>query len=235
MRKYDDFDFHARAAEESGQDSENGFTHIGFFLSWMLRRGLGDPSVFGSQVAGELRSGRMRANDLRDLVNGQLLSSMATTIGSEFLDAYYLGGYSADFDAEFSSSAPYSVTDDPDYQTRIDRRLDSAFESWVAAGQPSSDSPTALWHTAPPPTDIAAAAAQAAAELAGTVTVSPISDAPQAHRDPVLETRVARAISVSSPVHSYTVRDWDSSTLNRALKSLGISTKDATEIGRAHV
>jgi hypothetical protein len=56
--------------------------------------------------------------------------------GSAFLDSYYMPGYAADYEVEFADSPDFGVEDDPENEARIDRRIDAAYEQWVASGRP---------------------------------------------------------------------------------------------------
>jgi hypothetical protein len=51
----------------------------------------------------------------------------------------------ADYQDEFAELSDYSVPDDPEHQLRIDRRIDDAYERWLAAGRPKPSTPDALW------------------------------------------------------------------------------------------
>jgi hypothetical protein len=51
MTKYDDFDWHAGDAIEKGQLEDGAFTHIGFILAWLIRRGVGNVDMFEDYAA----------------------------------------------------------------------------------------------------------------------------------------------------------------------------------------
>lgn len=137
MSKYDDFDYHVGDAVAKGQPEDNAFTHIGFMLAWLIGRGLGKTRSFGPKIERQVADGTLRPNDLRDLVDGQLLAQTLKPEAVAFLDAYYASaGYSDDYEAEFGDLPDYGVPDDPEHQDRIDRRIDAAYDRWVAAGRP---------------------------------------------------------------------------------------------------
>jgi hypothetical protein len=136
MTKYDDFDFYVGEAVASGQPEDNGFTHIGFMLAWLIRRGFGNAEMFGEEIVRQIEDGGLRPNDLRDLTDGKLISDMLEPEGSAFLDSYYMPGYAADYEVEFADSPDFGVEDDPENEARIDRRIDSAYAQWVASGRP---------------------------------------------------------------------------------------------------
>jgi hypothetical protein len=137
MTKYDDFDYHVGEAVASGQPEDDAFTHIGFMLAWLIRRGFGDAELFGPEIVQQIEDGSLRPNDLRDLTDGQLVSDMLTGEGSAFLDSYYMSGYAADYETEFAGLPDYSVPDDPESEARIDLRIDAAYKQWVASGRPA--------------------------------------------------------------------------------------------------
>jgi hypothetical protein len=138
MTKYDDFDYHVGEAVANGQPEDNAFTHIGFMLAWLIRRGFGNAELFGPEIVQQIEDGSLRPNDLRDLTDGQLLSDMLEGEGSAFLDSYYMSGYAADYESEFAGSPEYGVGDDSENEARIDHRIDAAYEQWVASGRPAA-------------------------------------------------------------------------------------------------
>jgi hypothetical protein len=156
MSKYDDFDYHVGDAVAKGQPEDNAFTHIGFMLAWLIGRGLGKSKFFGPKIERQITDGTLRPNDLRDLVDGQLLTQTLKPEAVAFLDAYYHAGYPPDYEAAFPNLPEYGVPDDPEHQAVIDRLIDDSYGRWVAAGRPKPGSPGAVWArpflTAPTPT-----------------------------------------------------------------------------------
>lgn len=145
MTKYDDYDYHVAAAQAVGQPEDNAFTHIGFMLSWLIRRGLGRARYFGPDIERQVADGALRPNDLRDFVDGSLLAQTLKPEAAAFLNAYYMSGYPADYNIEFGDMPEYSVPDDADHQARIDARIDDAYSRWTAAGRPKIGTSDALW------------------------------------------------------------------------------------------
>lgn len=146
MAKFDDFDYHVAAAVAGGQPENNAFTHIGLMLSWLIRHGLGKTKFFGPDIERQVADGTLCPNDLRDFVDGQLLGQTLKPEATAFLHAYYMSaGYAADYEVEFGDLPQYGVPDDPEHQARIDRRIDAAYERWVAAGRPKMGTAEALW------------------------------------------------------------------------------------------
>jgi hypothetical protein len=60
VTKYDDFDFYVGEAVASGQPEDNGFTHIGFMLAWLIRRGFGNAEMFGEEIIRQIEDGGLR-------------------------------------------------------------------------------------------------------------------------------------------------------------------------------
>jgi hypothetical protein len=71
--KYDDVDYHDGAAIEAGRPAELGATHIGLFLSWLVRHDLHEPDQFDDRDLAEVRAGTMPGSDLLGLVDGKLV------------------------------------------------------------------------------------------------------------------------------------------------------------------
>jgi hypothetical protein len=222
VTKYDDFDYHAGMAEKFGQPVDHGFTHIGFMLAWLLRHGLGQPSFVGTDIAGRLTSDRLRPNDLRDLVDGKLISDALTTEGAAFLDAYYAGGYLREYELEFADLPDYAVPDSPDQQARADRVIDRAYDSWVERGRPPALSRGALWSS--PASE--AETSPGLDDLAGLVGAVEVHDLSKPHEDTVLETKIAAVIGLPIQTSSCVATTWGSSALNRTLRDLGVPKGD---------
>ena len=88
-RKYDDVDWHDGAAMEAGQPPEQGFVHIGFYLGWVLKRGLHDPAAIPAEHVAAVLDGSMTGSDLRDDVDGRLVADMLSDEGRAFTDQAY--------------------------------------------------------------------------------------------------------------------------------------------------
>jgi hypothetical protein len=245
MTKFDDVDFHDGDAAAKGQPVENAFTHIGFMFVWLVRHDLVNARTFSASVSREIASGSIRPNDLRDLVDGQLLSSMLKREASAFLAAYYPSGYGADFDAEFGALPDYGVSDDPEHQARIERRIDAAYEQWLAAGRPGPKSPNAVWKQ-PGLADMAASIElpeiqplppgssvddmmAALAQITGAKVVR-LDQLPREHSDPELEKLVSDAVAVPLKMSSSTASGYGSATLLRTLRRLGVRGKDVSVV-----
>lgn len=217
MTKYDDYDFHVADAIAHGQPPDNAFTHIALMLSWLIRHKLVLDEFCPLGTAHDLESGELHPNDLRDLVDGQLLSQMLTPDGVAFLDAYYVAGYLNDFAGEFSGAPEYEVRDGLDEQSRIDAVVDRAYGRWQSGAPPEAYPVSTASPSVAPPTG------QPAAMFLGAAAVTVRDETTDPHADLELERRLSRALDQPLRVASSTAKDWGSSRLNRAIRDLGVS------------
>jgi hypothetical protein len=63
MAAYDKLDWHYDAAVEAGQPGENGFTHIGIYLAWLIRHDLHDPDSFPADHVEAIKRGKMTGSN----------------------------------------------------------------------------------------------------------------------------------------------------------------------------
>ncbi len=237
MAKYDDFDYHVGSAVEAGQPPENAFTHIGFMLGWLARRGFVDPAVVPAEVVGGLESGDFRPNDLRDLVDGQLIDDMLTAEANRFLAAYY-ESYLREYNDAFSDWPEYAVPDDRESFERASGVIDSAYARWLKAGRPAPGEPSALWPIEPPPdlpVDLSNIEMQweysgpedllAGIPIPEGVEIARVEPTRE-HVDPALEDRIATAADAPLETDSTTASHWSSSLLDRLIRRLGLSRRE---------
>ncbi len=217
MTKYDDVDFHIGDAIAHGQPPDNAFTHIALFLSWLVRHKLVLDEFCPLNTAHDLESGTLRPNDLRDSVDGQLLSQILTPDGVAFLDAYYVAGYLSDFASEFSEAPKYGVLDGLEEQRRIDAVVDRAYGRWQSGVPPQAYPVSTASASVEPPTG------QPAAMLLGAAAMTVRDETTDPHADLELERRLSNALDQPLRVASSTAKDWGSSVLNRAIRDLGVS------------
>lgn len=130
--KYDDYSYHVASAVDAGFEPDHAFTHIGFMVSWLIRHGLFRTEFLGPEAGGDLATGKLRPNGIRDFVDGKLIDEMLTPVGSAFLATYY-ERYLTEFVEAFPELPDYGVSDDPANQAIVDRLIDAAFERWKAA------------------------------------------------------------------------------------------------------
>lgn len=236
MTKYDDFDFHVGHAVEQGRAEDSAFTHIGFMLAWLIEHDLANSRYFPPSIVQQVKDGSLRPNDLRDLVDGQLLSITLKRAGSAFLDAYYGSGYGADFEAEFGDLPQYGVPDDAEHKARIGRRIDAAWDRWDKAGRPKLGQKGALW-TETDDTDVLTGMLeslmtgttnpQTAGAAHRPIMSGRIDMLPKEHVDLELEACVSRALGGGVSTESSDARQWGSSVLNRLLTALGVLASEA--------
>jgi hypothetical protein len=222
MIKFDDADFHVSDTLAKGQPVENAFTHIGFILAWLVRHRLVGARHFPSSIQRQVEQGQLPPNDLRDLVDGKLMRTALNKEGAGFLEAYYAGGYLADYEAEFADLPEYGVPDDPDHQARIDRRIDEAYEAWVNAGRPKSTDPQALWM---PP-----GAVLARGDETELRPIRVVESEPATHLDKLLESQIMSAVDGPLATDSCDARAWGARGLLKALSRLGISPDDVVVV-----
>jgi hypothetical protein len=135
--KYDDKEYHEEAAIEAGQPAEHGATHIGLFLSWLIRNDLHDPELFDDAHVAAIRQGEMAGSDLAGYVDGKLVSDMLTDEGNGFAAARY-DAYLDAYGVVFADQPDYAIEDDPAAEALVHPMIDGIYADWVAAGRPAS-------------------------------------------------------------------------------------------------
>jgi hypothetical protein len=240
MATYDRLDWHYDSAITAGQPPENAFTHIGFYLAWIIRHDLHNPKVFPASHIASVKSGEMTGSDLSDDIDTKLLPQDMNAEGRAFSDARY-ADYLAEYERVFADLPDYSVIDDPENYDRIAPAIDALYASWVADGRPKP--PRGVEETPAFPMsdlsggldlspdmsreEIEAAMNEMASQLGGVI-VSPPGPEQMPHAAPALEALLPRDIA-SPPleVSSVTASQWGSSLVNRALKRLEVRPRDA--------
>jgi hypothetical protein len=220
MIKFDDFDFHAGEAVARGRSEDDAFTHIGFMLSWLARHGLVSSSTFPKSVVRQLEAGSLRPNDLRDLVDGKLVSSMLSGEGSSFLQRYY-PNYLDDWALEFADHPLYAVPDDAIHEARIDGRIEAAYQRWIGEGRPRPQAGPPPWAGGPDDHDMQVP--RALAELLETGRVRPADASGGSHIDPDLEKRIQAAVGRPIRTKSADGQGGWGAGFNRALRNLALS------------
>ena len=125
-------------AIDAGQPPENAFTHIGFYLAWLIRHDLHDRRWFPREHVAAVLSGEMTGSDLADDTDGKLMSEHMTDEGSAFSDARYRA-YLHEYERLVADEPDYSVVDDAANYTRIAAAIDALYAAWVAGGRPASE------------------------------------------------------------------------------------------------
>ena len=237
--KYDDVDYHDGAAVEAGQPAEHGATHIGLFLSWLVRRDLIEPELFDERDIAEVRSGTMPGSDLLGLVDGKLLSDMLTDEGIAFCDARY-EPYLQAYGELFADAPEYSIVDDAAAEALVHPLIEDLYHDWVVAGRPAAETrpdeeiPEAMRWVETVDIDWDAVTEQArdvdgptSVQLRpdGTYRVEKIEPP---HADPELEALIPDDLG-DGPVRRSSSRGAQGDVrLKRALATLGVSSRRVT-------
>lgn len=239
MTSYDKLDWHHDGAVAAGQPPEHGFTHIGFYLAWLVRHDLHDPTKLPAAHVAAVKRGEMSGSDLADDVDTKLVPGVMSTEGRAFSDARY-EAYVDLYGQAFADEPDYGVTDDPANYARIAPELDRLYAAWVAEGRPRPRSgaredepagPAAM--TDGPRADLSRdeierSVAEFVVSLGGVV-MRPPEQSP--HEAPDLERLIPTDLtSPPMDVESLSAARWASSLLNRALKRLGIAPRDAVVV-----
>jgi hypothetical protein len=237
---YDKLDWHYGAALAAGQPKENAFTHIGFYLAWLIRHDLHDPEVFPPAHVAALNRGEMTGSDLADDIDTKLTSMNMNREGRAFSDARYKT-YLDEYTSAFEDEPDYSVVDDAANYARAAAVLDRLYATWVADGRPKpppkeDDLPWSPDRAANAsfeiPADMSREAIKAFTETinSGGFRVEPTPEEIGSVA-PELEALIPRDITDPPPrTNSVRVKDWGSSLLNRAVKRLSVAPGDATVV-----
>jgi hypothetical protein len=141
--EYDSWRWHTEGAFPKDQLPEQGYVHIGVFLTWLIDHDMLDPDwVAGSGVkraVAAIRERQETACALRDMTDGRFTSDMLTAEGQGFTGAYYAPeyGYPRDWRRVFGRSADrYAVPDEWATYDRIEPLIEYRLSQWVAAGRP---------------------------------------------------------------------------------------------------
>jgi len=238
---YDKLDWHFDSAVSAGQPPENAFTHIGFYLAWLIRRDLHDPRAFPSQHIDALKRGEMTGSDLADDIDTKLVSQVMSAEGRAFSDARY-ATYTSEYSDLFKEQPDYGIVDNSANYARVESLLDRMYAAWVAQGRPDllPESDDLLLVSVPTTTSVMVPPGFSEERLhellshwqPGEVTVLPPWTEQQAsHFASDLEALIPRDLT-SPPMVVSSVRatEWASSLLNRALKRLEVRPKDAVVV-----
>lgn len=241
MTAYDKLDWHFDSAVSAGQPPENAFTHIGFYLAWLIRHDLHNPRHFPPEHIAAVKQGEMTGSDLADDIDTKLTSQDMTAEGRAFSDARY-GAYATEYGEVFKDLPDYAVVDNEANYGRAEALLDRLYSEWVAEGRPKAPPEPAFEGDLPTPTSVSVMLPPGFSEdqlgdlLAPwgdtEVTVMrPPTEEQMPHVAPDLESLIPRDIT-SPPMQVSSVRgtDWGSSLLHRALKRLETRPKDAVVV-----
>jgi hypothetical protein len=241
VASYDRLDWHVDSAIAAGQPPERAFTHIGFYLEWLIRHDLHNARVFPAGHIDAVKQGEMTGSDLADDIDTKLISDDMNAEGRAFSDAGYRV-YLTEYKGLFSDFPDYGVADEPANYGRVEQLLDRLYAEWVAAGRPKPppdpaafdfdiDVPTSSLVMFPP--DFSQEQIDDfLKDLPGDVQMMPRSTQEQRpHAAPDLEALIP--VDLAKPpmeVSSVRAEKWGSSLLKRALKHLDVQPRDAVVV-----
>ena len=136
MANIDRADWHYGGTYPDDLPPENGGTHIGMFLAWIINRDLGSRQL--AKIAGDkLESVRRRECTGRDLLFSDLdekfFASLLSPDARKFTEAYYESDqYIQDYDELLGGDFEtlYHVPDTWENYDRLAPRIDERFASW---------------------------------------------------------------------------------------------------------
>lgn len=238
---YDKLDWHVESAVSAGQPPENAFTHIGFYLAWLIRHDLHDARFLPREHVVAVKQGEMTGSDLADDIDTKLVGQVMSAEGRAFSDARY-GAYTSEYGELFKDLPDYAVIDDEPNYLRAEALLDHLYSDWVATGRPKARNEPPFEGDLPMPTSVSVMLPPGFSEdqleelLAHwgdtEVTVMrPPTEERMPHLAPDLEALIPRDLT-SPPIEvsSVLATEWGSSLLNRALKRLETRPEDAVVV-----
>ncbi|MBF0688689.1 MAG: hypothetical protein IR158_13110 [Cellulomonas sp.] len=111
------------------------FVHTGFFLAWVVQRGMAGEMLVRESPDGiaAVRERRGRPDDLYAAWDGVLTSEMLDDEANAFARTYYEGDvYVADFIAAFPHTGAYKVRSSWENYDRVAAVLDERLAAWRA-------------------------------------------------------------------------------------------------------
>ena len=235
---YDKLDWHFDSAVSAGQPPENAFTHIGFYLAWLIRHDLHNSRLLPPEHVEAVKRGEMTGSDLADDIDTKLVSQVMNGEGRAFSDGRY-GTYTTEYGKVFKDLPDYGVVDDDSNYRLAEQLLDRLYGQWVAEGRPKAPPEPPFEGDIPASTSVSVMlppgfsedqlgellAPRGDTEL---TAMGPPTEEQMPHRSPELEALIPRDLtSPAMQVSSVSATDWGSSLLKRALKRLEIRPKDA--------
>jgi hypothetical protein len=235
MAAYDRLDWHYDSAIAAGRPPENAFTHIGFYLAWIIRHDLHNPKVFPTSHVVAVKVGEMTGSDLADDIDTKLIPQAMNAEGRAFSDARY-ATYLAEYEKVFADQPDYAVVDDPASYARIAPAIDSLYASWIvdgrpkAAGKPPGSAAGLDFSPDMSQEQIDSVIVELAVGYGGLADDEPDPEV-MSRLAPDLEALIPSDLT-DPPLRSNSVRasNWGSSLLNRALRRLEVEPEDATVV-----
>ena len=112
---------------------EQGFVHIGMYLTWIVLRDLYDPEGLPRKAIDEIKARHVTGCSLQKRLGGNLGRERFSLEGAMFTDSYYRGegGYLDDYADVFGAAADnYSVPDSWETYSRIEPLISRRFAEW---------------------------------------------------------------------------------------------------------
>lgn len=137
--KYDDAEWHYGGDFPEDAPISYGFTHIGFFLTWIVDSGL-ESEFIQTEAPSELAATKSRSVSpiaLLEYWDGKLVDDMLSDEGNAFAASYYdmskaEAGYFADYSEAFSEAGAYEVAPSWENYDRIKPVIDRRYRQWKA-------------------------------------------------------------------------------------------------------
>ncbi|MCK5746928.1 MAG: hypothetical protein KAH44_11970 [Oricola sp.] len=137
--KYDDAEWHYGGDFPEGVPISHGFTHIGFFLTWIVDSGLESEFI---QTASPRELAATKRRDVSPIAllefwDGQLIDDMLSDEGNAFAAQYYNmsnaeAGYFADYSEVFGEAGTYEIEPTWENYDRIKPVISRRYEEWKA-------------------------------------------------------------------------------------------------------
>lgn len=144
--KYDDASWHYGGDFPKGLPNENGATHIGMFLSWIIERDLVSDEL-RAEAAAELARVKRRkmtgAKFLMTVCDEKLSSADLSPEGNRFAKAYFMKEYLEDYADLFEPehASLYDLADTWKNYDRLRPVLEKRYAAWLEA--PKKKAPAA--------------------------------------------------------------------------------------------
>jgi hypothetical protein len=136
MSSIDKADWHYGNDFPENLPEENGGTHIGMYLNWVIEKNLISEFLLTESKNGieKVKSGKITGRDfLFDCCDGKFWNQELNEIGLEFTESYYssdkyFGDYAKVLASELDSI--YEVKDNRQNYSLIKEKLDDRFNKW---------------------------------------------------------------------------------------------------------
>jgi hypothetical protein len=131
---YDRLKWHVEAESFPGsQPPEQGFVHIGMYLTWLVLHDLYDPEGLPRKSVEEIKLRHATGCSLQKRLGGNLARERFSLEGTRFADFYYRAeqGYLHDFHETFGTAADeYAVPDSWETYAQIEPVIDRRYADW---------------------------------------------------------------------------------------------------------